>query len=268
MILFPTAKINLGLRVTEKRTDGFHNIESIFYPVPLCDVIEFREASSFQLTVFGKDIPGKSGENLLVKTWQLLQTHFSISPIEVNLLKNIPIGSGLGGGSADATFLLRALNRFFQLNITNKDMLHFATQLGSDCPFFILNKPAFVTGKGDIVQPCHLDLSGYTLIIVVPERPLSTASLFSKTTPVKRENTLREALKLPIKAWQQFLTNDFEKIVFQEYPVLGRIKASLYHQHALYASITGTGSAVYGLFETSPDTEALKKYGTIYGYRL
>ncbi len=268
MILFPSAKINLGLWVTAKRNDGFHNIESIFYPIPMHDAIEFRESSKFKLNIFGLSVPGKLSENLLVKAWELLHRHYQVPLLEINLLKAIPVGSGLGGGSADAAFFLKALNNFFQLNIKEDELLSHAAQIGSDCPFFIRNKPAFVTGRGDFIRPCRVNLKGFYLMLVVPHRPLSTATLFSKIKPVKRKNSLSEIIKLPVKQWQPFLTNDFEKIVFRENPVMAKTKNALLHQHALYASMTGTGSAVYGLFNTNPDTETLRKYGTIYKYRL
>lgn len=268
MILFPSAKINLGLRVTAKRTDGFHNIESVFYPVPLYDVIEFRTASEFKLTLHGKPVPGKVSENILNKTWKLLYRHFHIPPVEVCLLKNIPAGSGLGGGSADASFFMKGLNDFFQLNITDEKLMAFATQLGSDCPFFVQNSPAFVTGRGEIVQPCNLNLSGLFLILVIPRLHLLTNTLFQRVVPEISEISVPEMVSQPVRKWQQLLSNDFEKIVFQDYPVLAKIKNQLISRNALYASMTGTGSALYGLFETNPETKMLNKYGTICKYKL
>ncbi len=268
MILFPSAKINLGLWVTGKRSDGFHNIESIFYPVPLCDVVEFREASKFRLTVYGKHVPGKLSENLLSKTWKLLYRRYNIPPVEISLLKNISAGSGLGGGSADAIFFMKGLNDFFQLDMTDEKLTGYAAQLGSDCPFFVRNTPAFVTGRGEILQPCDLNLSTLFLVLVIPGIHLSTEILFSKVVSKKTEISVREIVRQPIKQWQQLLTNDFEKIVFRKYPVLAKIKAGLINRGALYASMTGTGSAMYGLFDTKPETEVLKEYGIIYKCRL
>ena len=268
MILFPTAKINIGLRVTAKRKDGFHNIESIFYPVPLKDVIEFRKASGFKFTTYGKSVPGKLSENLIQKSWHLLHQHFSIPPVEVNLLKNIPLGSGLGGGSADAAFFIKGLNDFFQLNLTEKKLMELAAQLGSDCPFFIRNKPAFVTGRGEAIRPCKLNLNGIFLILVIPELHFSTKKLFSKVIPKTREISLREFVRQPINQWQNLIVNDFEKQAFRDFPLLAEIKTTLLNKGALYASMTGTGSALYGLFNKKPETEKLEKQGTIYIYKL
>ncbi len=268
MILFPSAKINLGLRVTAKRTDGFHNIESVFYPVPLYDVVEFGEALKFKLTLFGKPVPGKVSENILNKTWKLLHRHFHIPPVEICLLKNIPAGSGLGGGSADASFFMKGLNDFFQLKITDKKLMALATQLGSDCPFFIQNTPAFVTGTGEVVQPCNLNLSGLYLVLVIPRLHLSTDTLFQRVVPEVSEISVQEMVNQPVRKWQHLLTNDFEKIVFRDHPVLAKTKEELISQGALYASMTGTGSTLYGLFETNPETKILNKYGTICKYKL
>jgi 4-diphosphocytidyl-2-C-methyl-D-erythritol kinase len=268
MILFPSAKINIGLRVTAKRGDGFHNIESVFYPVPLKDVIEFREAAEFKLTIYGKPVPGKLSENLLQKSWQLLHQHFNLPPVEVVLLKNIPVGSGLGGGSADAVFFIRAINDFFRLNITDERLTYLAAQLGSDCPFFIRNKPAFVTGRGETIHSCQLDLGGIFIVLIVPRLHFPTEDFFLKVTPATRDVSLREIIRQPVKRWQNLITNDFEKIAFQEYPLLAEIKAALLKRGALYASMTGTGSALYGLFETEPETGVLEKYGEIYSYKL
>lgn len=268
MILFPSAKINLGLRVTTRRDDGFHNIESVFYPVPLYDVIEFREASEFKLTTYGKPVPGMLSENLLTKTWELMRRHYNIPPVEVSLLKNIPTGSGLGGGSADASFFMKGLNDFFHLNITDERLLDFAAQLGSDCSFFVRNTPAFVTGRGEIIQACNLDLSGLFLILVIPRLHLTTKALFSKTVPKTPDIFTHEIVIQPVSQWQQLLSNDFEEIVFQDYPVLAKIKSQLINRNALYASMSGTGSALYGLFETRPETEALWEHGTVYEFKL
>ena len=261
MILFPSAKINLGLRVIAKREDGFHAIESVFYSVPFSDVVEFRKAPEFGLSVYGKSIPGKLSENLLTKTWKLLHDAYHIPPVEVVLLKNIPSGSGLGGGSSDAAFFLKGLNDFFQLKIRDEKLLALAARLGSDCPFFVRNKPAFVTGRGEIFHTCSLNLSGLYLVLVLPDLQLSTNTLFAGIIPKKSEIPLSEIVKIPVTQWQQLLTNDFEMTVFQDYPMLKEIKEILIDHGALYASMTGTGSAFYGLFNRYPDIERLKRYG-------
>ncbi len=268
MILFPSAKINLGLRVMAKRNDGFHNIESFLYPIPLRDVLEFRESAVCQLRIYGKPIPGKLSENLLCKTWELLKKHHDIPPLEVHLLKGIPAGSGLGGGSSDAAFFLKRLNDFFQLKITDEKLTDLAAQLGSDCPFFIQNTPALVSGKGNITETRRLDLSGLYLVLVVPDVHLSTGHIFSVIKPGIPNLSISEIIKLPIIRWQNLLRNDFEKIVFTYYPVLAKLKQELINRGALYASMTGTGSALYGLFATKPKINNLAKYGTAYQYTL
>ncbi len=268
MILFPSAKINLGLLVTVKRNDGFHNIESLLYPIPLEDVLEFREAAVCNLKIYRKPIPGKLSENLLCKTWRLLKKHYDIPPLEIHLLKNIPSGSGLGGGSSDAAFFLKGLNDFFQLKITDEKLMNLAAQLGSDCPFFIQNTPACVSGKGEITEACRLDLSGLCLVLIVPDLHLSTGHLFSMIKPGIPDLSISEIIKLPITRWQNLLCNDFEKIVFTSYPVLAKLKQELINRGALYASMTGTGSALYGLFETKPEINNLARYGTTHQYRL
>ncbi|GMT45724.1 MAG: 4-diphosphocytidyl-2-C-methyl-D-erythritol kinase [bacterium] len=268
MILFPPAKINLGLRVTAKRNDSFHNVESFLYPIPLQDVLEFREAAVCQLKLYGKPIPGRLSENLLCKTWKLLKKHYDISPVEIHLLKSIPAGSGLGGGSSDAAFFLKGLNDFFQLRITDEKLMDLAAQLGSDCPFFIQNTPALVSGKGEIAETFQLDMSGLYLVLIVPDVHLSTGHIFSMIKPGTPDLSISEIIKLPITRWQSLLRNDFEKIVFIRYPVLAKLKQEFINRGTLYASMTGTGSALYGLFETKPEINNLAKYGTTYQYRL
>ncbi len=268
MLLFPSAKINLGLRVTAKRIDGFHNIESIFYPIPLYDVVEFRVASAYKLGIFGKPVPGKLSENILGKTWKLLYRYYKIPPVEISLLKNIPAGSGLGGGSADAICFMKALNNFFQLNITVKKLMAFAAQLGSDCPFFVRNRPAFVTGRGEIIRSCDLNLSGLFLVLVIPGLTLSTRTLFQRIVPKTSEISMQELVSQPVNRWQQRLSNDFEKIVFEDYPSLAKAKEELISRGALYASMTGTGSVLYGLFEINPEIKMMNKYGTVCKYKL
>lgn len=268
MILFPSAKINLGLRIIGKRNDGYHNIESFFYPIPLNDVIEFKKAPKFKLSLFGRHIPGKLSENILVKTWELMHMHYSIPPVEISLLKNIPPGSGLGGGSSDAVFFMKGLNNYFQLNITEKELSKLAIQLGSDCPFFVQNIPALVTGRGEIVQPVKLNLSGLYMILIIPEISLSTRDIFSKITQNTANTSIQEIIRMPVKSWHKLLTNDFEEVVFGNYPVLSKIKNKLISHGAIVASMTGTGSAVYGLFEAKPKTDPMYKYGETHCYKL
>ena len=268
MVLFPTAKINLGLRVSGKRKDGFHNIESVFYPVPMSDVIEFYEAQEFKLEIFGKTVPGKLSENLLFTTWKLLHDCYNIPPLVVVLLKNIPAGSGLGGGSADAAFFLKGMNDFFGLMLTPEKLAEFALQLGSDCPFFLYNTPALVSGRGEVVQPVEPVLKGFWLVLVIPELHASTGEMFSRIRPEIIGTPLWEIIKLPVSSWRGLLSNDFEKVVFSVYPRLVKIKQALLDNGALYASLTGSGSALYGIFEEKPETAGLEKPGNVFSYQL
>ena len=268
MILFPPAKINLGLRVTGKRGDGYHNIESIFYPVPLCDVMEFAPASRFQLTVEGRKVTGSTGQNILTRTWELLHRRFSIPPVEVILLKNIPAGSGLGGGSADAAFFLKGLNDYFHTGLSAQKLSELSLQLGSDVPFFLHNTPALVTGRGEKVQPVSLVLSGLWLVIVFPRISFSSAGMFSLVKPEKPDRSPLEITRLPVKRWPEVLKNDFEEVAFGREPALAEIKSRLVAAGALVASLTGSGSALFALYEEEPDTRALSPWGEIFKYKM
>ncbi len=250
MLVFPNAKINLFLSVEEKRADGFHNIRSVIYPVPLHDVVEFDTSDAFRLEVFGKTVPGDIHENLLYKAWFLLRRKYDVPPVKVALLKNIPLQSGLGGGSADATFFLKALNDFFALKLTKQELLELSASLGSDCPFFVENRPALVSGRGEIVKPVPLRLKGYYLLLVFPDMPLSTAGMYASVKPEKQEID-REAIILSkdFSLWRRLLKNDFEPLVPAELAV---VKRQLYDAGALYASMTGSGSAFFGIFKEKP----------------
>lgn len=269
MILFPPAKINLGLRVTGKRQDGFHNIESIFYPVPMCDVLEFTASDRFRLTVEGRKVPGNIDENILTRTWQLMRRYYQVGPVEAVLLKNIPVGSGLGGGSSDAAFFLKGLGKFFNLHLSENEYRKLALQLGSDVPFFLSATPALVRGRGEVVSPVTLGLRGFWVVIVFPETSFSTAGMFSQVRAEKAGISLKEIVQLPINQWQELLKNDFEKVAFEREPALAGIKSRLLASGALYASLTGTGSALYGLYDKEPKTEAVAAPGCeIFKYRM
>ena len=252
MICFPNGKINLGLQVLSKRSDGFHNIESLIYPIPLKDVLEFVPAKSFQFDISGMAISGNKKDNLIWKAWELLKREFKLPPLHVHLHKAIPTGSGMGGGSADAAFFLRESNEFFKLGMNDNKMKSLAGLLGSDCPFFIENKPAFVSGKGEILQSATINLRGKYLLIIMPETHISSQKAYSLVQPEKPDVSLSEIISKPISQWKNLLKNDFEKPIFSLYPELGNLKKSLYENGAVYASMTGSGSAIYGLFENEP----------------
>ncbi len=248
MIGFPNAKINIGLNVVEKRSDGFHNLETIFYPVNIFDSIEILDSPELQFQSYHLNIPGESLNNLCVRAYQLLASEFAIPPVQIHLLKNIPFGAGLGGGSADAAWVLKMLNEKFELNISLKKLEELAAELGSDCAFFIRNSAQFASGRGEILEPIDLDLQKYTFALIKPNFGISTKEAFSGLQPKPSQQNLKELVKLPIEDWRGVLKNDFEDCLFPKFPVLEKIKRELYDRGALYASMSGSGSTLYGIF--------------------
>jgi len=251
MVVFPNAKINVGLNVVEKRIDGFHNIETIFYPIPLCDILEFNKASDgiFVFENTGLKIDGETEKNLVVKAFRLVQKDFMLPEIKIHLHKIIPFGAGLGGGSSDASFMLKSLNDYFELRLTNQQLKNYAEMLGSDCPFFIDNVPSFATGKGECLTKIENFLNQKYLILVHPAIHVNTAMAYSGVKPNKTVNSLDELIHRPIVEWRNSITNDFEASVFQRFPEIENIKNRLYGAGAIYVSMTGSGSAVFGIFE-------------------
>jgi len=255
MLCFPNAKINIGLNIIERRPDHYHNIETVFYPIPLTDILEIikndhaaGEKAKFIST--GINIPGEPGCNLCVKAYTLLDKDYNLPPVKIHLHKIIPTGAGLGGGSADGAFTLSLLNRLFELNLTNEQLIRYAENLGSDCPFFIINKPAFGTEKGNRLQNIGLNLSAYYFVLIKPLVFIGTAEAYKGVMPFKPEKSVDMLIGLPLNQWKDMVINDFEKSIFPNHPVIKEIKDELYQAGALYASMTGSGSAVYGIFET------------------
>ncbi|CAG5012587.1 4-diphosphocytidyl-2-C-methyl-D-erythritol kinase [Dyadobacter sp. CECT 9275] len=249
MVVFPNAKINIGLNIIEKRNDGFHNIESCFYPVGWTDALEILPADELSFKSSGIDIPGAPQHNLCLKTYQLLAADYHLPHVDIHLLKTVPIGAGLGGGSADAAFTIKALNDLFSLGISLEKQLAYARRLGSDCAFFLVNEPAYCFSKGDHFEPITLNLTGKWITLINPGLHISTADAYAGIVPQKPEKDLRELLKQPLHSWKDAVKNDFEDSLFSKYQVLSEIKNSLYTQGAVYASMTGSGSTVYGIFE-------------------
>ncbi len=253
MITFPNAKINLGLNIVEKRPDGYHNLETIFYPIPLQDALEITPweggERKYKLAQSGIQIAGDDENNLVVKAYKLLDSLYNLPPIEINLLKHIPSGAGLGGGSADAAFMLCMLNQHFQLNIPNEQLEVYAAQLGADCAFFVENKPTFAEGIGNIFSPIELSLKGYKLLLVKPDIFVSTRDAFAQIKPKRPSISLKEVAKMPVEAWKTYMVNDFEESVFPQFPAIADIKAKLYDMGAIYASMSGSGSSVFALFK-------------------
>lgn len=252
MIVFPNAKINIGLNVVEKRTDGFHNIESFFYPVyELNDVLEIIKQDNYavEFSSSGIDIPQKEGEfNLCEKAYQLIKNDFDISGVKIHLHKVIPIGAGLGGGSADAAFTLKVLNDLFELDLSDEQLIEYAQKLGSDCAFFIKNKPVYAFNKGDEFDEIELDLSNHKIKIEYPDIHISTAEAYSGVVPQQSNQNLKALIAEPIGNWKVNLKNDFEQSVFSNHPNIEKLKAKMYQDGAKFASMTGSGSAVFGIF--------------------
>ena len=255
MIVFPNCKINLGLNILNKRSDGYHNLETIFYPIPLSDSLEIIEnkqtvkSPTFPFTTSGIPISGKPSSNLCVKAYRLLKQDFPDMPgVKIHLHKIIPSGAGLGGGSADAAFSLKVMNELFKLQLTNEQLIHYAAKLGSDCPFFIINKPCFASGRGEILEEIQLDLSLFKFIIVNPRIHIDTGRAFLNMTPSKPEKSVKEIIAGPLESWKDELINDFEKIIFQQHHEIMEIKDSLYRNGAIYVSMSGSGSTVVGIF--------------------
>lgn len=262
MIRFPNAKVNLGLHIIARREDGYHNLETVFYPIGLKDALEIipmhdnevlKRGKGYQLFQTGISLQGNEEENLVVKAWQLIASKKKIPSIEIHLLKKIPFGAGLGGGSSDAAAMLQLLNETFALGYSDRELASYAGRLGADCPFFIQNRPALATGVGDLLEPVELDLSHLSLVLVKPDIGVSTAEAYAMITPRQPGLSLREIIYLPLSDWKEQLKNDFEGPVFKKHPEIGQIKKELYEMGALYASMSGSGSAVYGLFEETPD---------------
>jgi 4-diphosphocytidyl-2-C-methyl-D-erythritol kinase len=255
MIEFPPAKINLGLRVIKRRTDGYHDLFTVFYPIPLCDSLEILPSNEFRFFSYGISIPGKPEENLVVKAWQVLHQLKKIPPVEIHLLKNIPMGAGLGGGSSDAAFTLQMLNTMFELGLAPDELKEIALSLGSDCPFFLHSQPCAATGRGEELQPIRFSLQGKYLLLIKPDVHISTAEAYRNVHPEMHLHPA-EILRQPIETWKEQLVNDFEEWALKAYPILKQIKIELYSAGALYASMTGSGAAFYGIFEQEPQIPA------------
>lgn len=255
MIVFPNCKINLGLHILGKRTDDYHNLETIFFPLPFFDVLEVIQSSntnqSHELFLSGNKIEGEAENNLCVKAYHLLKNDFPQLPsVKIYLHKIIPLGAGLGGGSANGAFMLMLLNEKFNLKISEQKLLHYALLLGSDCPFFIINKPCFAQQRGEVLEPLFLNLSAYKIVLINPVIHVNTGWAF---TQVKFSNTnnIKDIIAKPVEEWKTDLNNDFELAVFEKHPEIENIKNELYLSGAVYSSMSGSGSTVFGIFSKS-----------------
>lgn len=265
MVVFPNSKINLGLRIIRKRDDGYHELETVFYPIGLYDVLEVISESNSRQPAVENVLPHQRGnidatysgievehrgENLCTRAIQLLSVDFPRLPsLKMHLHKAIPVGAGLGGGSADAAFTLKLINTQFNLGLTTDQLLGYASKLGSDCAFFIINSTSYATGRGEILEPVAPDLSNYKFAIINPGIHISTSLAFQDINPGMPARSVREIIQQPISTWRHELINDFESNIFPVYPVVEQLKKQLYEKGAVYASMSGTGSTVYGIFE-------------------
>lgn len=260
MLIFPIAKINLGLNIVERRADGYHNLETVFYPVPISDALElqvmdeaFPSAYNCDLKVTNIAIEGDERRNLVVRAYDLLAQDFKLPRIHAHLYKAIPTQAGMGGGSSDCAAMLTALNSLLQLGLTEQQLIDYAARLGADCPFFVIGRPAYAEGIGERLQPVGLDLSGWWLAVVKPPVPVSTKEAFALVTPRPTQKKCRDIVMQPVETWAAELHNDFEPSVFAQYPEIGEVKQALYEMGAEYAAMSGSGSAVFGLFRREVD---------------
>lgn len=254
MITFPNAKINLGLNIVEKRPDGYHNLETIFYPINLQDALEVTRRENndkeYTLHISGSPLEGEPEDNLVVQAYKLLKKDYpGLLPVDIHMYKHIPAGAGLGGGSSDATCMIKLLNDKFSLGLSTERMEEYAVKLGADCAFFIRNKPVFATGIGNLFEPVELSLKGYHIILIKPDIFVSTRDAFAEIKPVRPAVSLKEIVKQPMETWKNSMKNDFEDSVFKKFPEIAAIKDELYDLGAVYAAMSGSGSSVYGIFK-------------------
>lgn len=255
MLLFPECKINLGLSIIEKRSDGFHNLESIMYPIQMNDILEICKSEDHETHFIssGIKIEGDANQNLVMKAYQLLQNDFDLKPVKIHLHKVIPMGAGLGGGSSDAAYTLMGLNKIFELKLIDQVLIDYAARLGSDCPFFIQSNPVLATGRGEVLENIQIDLSLYHIVIIKPDTLIPTTSAYSWVNPEQKKESINTIIQKPIEDWKDKLINDFEITIFDRFPEIGKIKNKLYCMGAIYAAMSGSGSAVFGIFNIKPD---------------
>lgn len=267
MILFPPAKINLGLFITAKRPDGFHDLETCFYQVPWQDILEITPAESFSFSSSGLAISGSPASNLCFRAYEALQKIPECKPVHIHLHKVIPMGAGLGGGSSDAAYTLMGLRDVFHLPLTNADLIPYAQALGSDCAFFLTDQAQIGRGKGDELSPISVDLKGKYIVLIYPNMGITTQEAYAHVVPKTAPISLQEALVQPINTWQALVSNDFEASIFPTHPMLAEIKNELISLGADYAAMSGSGSTLFGIFEHEVDLPAAwSTYSTWKGF--
>ncbi len=264
MIAFPNAKINIGLNIVKKRDDGYHDLETIFYPIMIKDVLEVIEARELSFSSSGLSVPGNQTDNICLRAFELLSSDLKLPNVKIHLHKNIPIGAGLGGGSSDASFFIKLMNDKFALGLGREAIEAYAVQLGSDCAFFIQNEPVYALEKGDKFQRIELDLSRYFIVLVMPDIHVPTAAAFKNIVPAPSVKSLTDLIKNDITEWKASIINDFEPGIISQYPEIGVIKESLYKSGALYASMSGSGSSVYGIFKSQLELPELESKNQVF----
>jgi 4-diphosphocytidyl-2-C-methyl-D-erythritol kinase len=264
MINFPIAKINIGLNIINRRTDGYHNLETVFYPIQIKDVLEVIPSHELTFQASGLGIPGRAEDNLCIKAYHLMKQDHDLPPISIHLHKHIPIGAGLGGGSSDAAYFIKLLNHTFDLRLSVSAMSDYARQLGADCAFFIESAPVFAFGKGDQFEPVSLNLSAYHIALVMPPTHVSTAEAYRGVKPAPVKRPLKELIEMPTGEWRNHIKNDFEEHIFNNHPKIRGVKAALYQTGALYASMSGSGASVFGIFNAKPDLSFLEEENQVF----
>ena len=263
MITFPNAKINLGLDIVERRADGYHNLETVFFPIPLQDVLEINinndpDADDCSFVMHNASFDGDCNDNLVVKAYKALAANYTLPKVNMALYKNIPTGAGLGGGSADAAFALKMLNEIANLGLSDEKLEEYAASIGADCAFFIKNRPAFATGIGNILSPTPCNIDGYCIVLVKPEIHISTKEAYSLVVPEYPATRLTEIAEKPVAEWKGLMKNDFERSIFAKHPSMEKIKEELYSMGAVYASMSGSGSSFFGIFKEEQELEVIK----------
>jgi len=264
MIVFPNAKINIGLNIVGRRTDGYHNLETVFYPVKISDGLEVIEAGQMSFEFSGIEIPGYANENLCLEAYNLLSRDFSLPALSIHLHKQIPIGAGLGGGSADAAFFIKLVNTKFKLGLDETAMEEYCRRLGSDCAFFVRNVPVFAYGKGDQFERAELVLNDYFMVLVMPPVHVSTGEAYRGVKPAEPAQSLRKLIKLPVEEWKNVIKNDFEASIFKNHASIRGVKSALYEAGALYASMSGSGASVYGIFNKQTELHELENENKVF----
>jgi len=253
MILFPNAKVNIGLNILYKREDGFHELETLMYPIPLTDILTINKSANkinkINFTTTGLHIDGLPEDNLIYKAYKILDSKFNLPALDIHLHKSIPFGAGLGGGSADCAFAISGINKLCQLNLPTNTMETIAAELGSDCPFFIQNQPAIAKGRGELLESFKLDLTKFTFVVIIPPIPINTKNAYRFVKPFVPDESLKMSLLSNLENWKNVVYNNFEDSVFPQYPEIQGIKKTLYENGAFYAALSGSGSAVFGIFQ-------------------